>query len=354
MLHVGVDVHKHFSQVEVLDERGETLDRRRLAHPDKGSIRAYFEELPSPMTITMESTRNWYWLYELLEEFGEVQLANPSKVRLIAEAKIKTDQVDARTLAHLERTGFLPTAYIPPREVRNRRELYRYRISLVTIRTGLRNRIHALLDKLGIFHSNSDLFGLRGRQFLASLELRDHYQKVLDGYLQLHDGVDELEKAVRREIKKTIGQDPRANHLMTIPGIGIRNAYLLLAEIGDIDRFPSAKKLLSYASLVPRTRQSADHLWQGTVGRKGNLYIKWAMVEAAQKATRKDPGLAVFYERIRRKHGAAKARVAVAAKLLKAVYYVLKRDEDYKFNSLATMHMGKPGKVLGRQRQTVS
>lgn len=220
MLHVGVDVHKYFSRVEVLDEQGKSLDRRRLAHPDKSSIRAYFEGLPSPMMITMESTRNWYWLYELLEEFGEVQLANPSKVRLIAEAKVKTDKVDARTLAHLERTGFLPTAYIPSRAVRDRRELYRYRISLVTIRTGLRNRIHALLDKLGIFHSNSDLFGLRGRQFLASLELRDHYQKVLDGYLQLHDRVDEAEKAVRREIKKTIQEDPRAKHLMTIPGIG--------------------------------------------------------------------------------------------------------------------------------------
>ena len=93
MLHVGVDVHKYFSRVEVLDEQGKSLDRRRLSHPDKSSIRAYFEELPSPMTITMESTRNWYWLYELLEEFGEVQLANPSKVRLIAKAKIKTDQV---------------------------------------------------------------------------------------------------------------------------------------------------------------------------------------------------------------------------------------------------------------------
>lgn len=76
MLHVGVDVHKYFSRVEVLGDRGETLDRRRLAHPDKGSIRAYFEALPTPMTITIESTRNWYWLYELLEEFGEVQLAN--------------------------------------------------------------------------------------------------------------------------------------------------------------------------------------------------------------------------------------------------------------------------------------
>jgi len=287
-----------------------------------------------------------------LEEFGEVKLVTPNKVRLIAEAKIKTDKVDAHTLAQLERTGFLPTSYIPPREVRDRRELYRYRISLVTIRTGVRNRIHALLDKLGIFHPYSDLFGMRGRQFLESLELRDSYQRVLNGYLRLHDWVDALEKEVRREIKKTMKTDPRALLLMTVPGIGVRNAYLLLAEIGDIDRFLSAKKLLSYASLAPRTRQSAEHRWQGPVGRKGNLYIKWAMVEAAQKATKKDPALAAFYEKLRRKHGPAKARVAVAAKLLKAIYYILKRNETYKFNALSTIHLGKPVKSSGHRTAT--
>ncbi len=349
MLHVGLDVHKHFSQVAVTGDSGELVDTRKLHHVDKSSITDYFSGLPTPLTITMESTRNWYWLYELLEEYGEVKLANASKVRLIAEARIKTDKVDARTLTHLERTGFLPTSYIPPREVRDRRELYRYRMSLVSIRSGVRNRIHALLDKLGVFHPYSDLFSVRGREFLGSLRLRDSYQRVLDGYLRLHDWVDGLEKEMRVEIKGTIREDPRAKRLMTIPGIGVLNSYLLLAEIGEIGRFSSAKRLLSYASLVPRTRQSAEHLWQGPVGRKGNLYIKWAMVEAAQKAIVKDPALAAFYERLVRKHGKAKARVAVAAKLLKAVYYVLKRDEDYRFNSLSTVHLGKPGKVLGRQ-----
>jgi transposase len=349
MLHVGLDVHKHFSRLEVMDGDGTTVDARKVYHSDKAAIQEYFSHLPKPITITIESTRNWYWLYELLEAYGDVALANPSKVRLIAEAKIKTDKVDAHTLAQLRRTGFLPTSYIPPREVRDRRELYRYRISLVVIRTGVRNRIHALLDKLGVFHPYSDLFGMGGRQFLKNLELRGNYQVVLKGYLQLHDWVDNLEKDVTREIRKTTQADPRAKLLMTAPGIGVKNAYLLLAEIGDIDRFLSAKKLVSYGSLVPKTHQSADHFWQGPVGRKGNLYIKWAMVEAAQKATRKDPALAAFYEKLRRKHGPAKARVAVAAKLLKAIYYMLKRKEAYKFSSLSKIHLGKPVNVLGHQ-----
>ncbi len=131
MLHVGLDVHKHFSRLGVMDGGGMRVDARKVYHSDKAAIQEYFSHLPKPMAITIECTRNWYWLYELLGAYGDVALANPSKVRLIAEA----------------RTGFLPTSYIPPREVRDRRELYRYRISLVVICTEVRSRIHALLDK---------------------------------------------------------------------------------------------------------------------------------------------------------------------------------------------------------------
>jgi transposase len=129
MIHVGLDMHKKFSEVAVMESDGRIVDRRRLLHADKQSIHDYFSQLPAPVTVTMESTRTWYWLYELLEEYAEVKLANPRKVRLIAEAKVKTDKIDARTLAHLERTGFLPESYIPPREIRDKRELLRYRAS---------------------------------------------------------------------------------------------------------------------------------------------------------------------------------------------------------------------------------
>ena len=117
MIHVGLDTHKKFSEVAVMESDRRLLDRRRLLHADKQGIRDYFSQPPAPVTVTMESTRTWYWLYELLEEYADVKLANPRKVRLIAEAKVKTDKIDARTLAHLERTGFLPESYIPRKTV---------------------------------------------------------------------------------------------------------------------------------------------------------------------------------------------------------------------------------------------
>jgi transposase len=353
MIHIGLDMHKKFSEVAVMDSGGKILDRRRLFHTDKQGMHDYFSNLAGPITVTLESTRNWYWLYELLEEYAEVKLASPRKVRLIAEAKVKSDKIDARTLAHLERTGFLPESYIPPREIRDRRELLRYRASLVSIRTGVKNRVHALLDKQGVFHPFSDLFGKTGREFLDTLKLRPVFQNALDGYLRLIEWLEELEREATAEIMKMIKKNVDAKRLMTVPGIGFLIAHLLLSEIGEIERFSTAKRLCSYGSLTPGTRQSSDHIWNGPVGRKGNLYIKWAMIEAAQKATRMDPALGAFYDKLRLSKGNAKARVAVARKLLTAVYYILKRKEEYKANSLCKIHLGKPVRLPGHRRTIV-
>jgi transposase len=348
MLHIGIDMHKRFSRVEVMNGKGEVLDAETLHHDDREGMRAYFRGVGKEAVATIEATRNWYWLYELLEEEGlDVKLAHPMKVRLIAEARIKTDAIDAHVLAQLERTGFLPQAYIPPREVRDNRELLRYRLSLVSIRTGLKNRIHAIIDKLGISHPFSDLFGKAGREFLSTVPLREVYRDELDGYLSAIIFLDEAIKKITREIKVSLRNDPRAELLMSIPGISHITAHLLLCEIGDIRRFPSAKKLSSYAGLVPSTSQSAHHRWHGSITKQGNRYLRWAMVEAAQKAFKKDPRLAFFYRKLKKEKGSAKARVAVARKLLVIVYHVLKDEEPYKPQPLTTMYQGKPVCVSG-------
>jgi transposase len=254
-----------------MDEEGQAIDQRVLYHDDQEKIREYFSHIGQDGTVTLEATRNWYWLFELLEEEGlRVKLAHPSKVRLIAEARIKTDSIDASTLAHLERTGYLPEAYIPSRDVRDNRELLRYRLSLVRIRTSLKNRIHAILDKLGINHPFFDLFGKKGREFLRALSLRDVYRKELDGYLSTIEFLDEILKGITKRIQTSLEKDPQAELLMSIPGISYLTAHLLLCEIGDIQRFPSAKRLCSYAGIVPGTHQSADHIWHGPITKQGN------------------------------------------------------------------------------------
>lgn len=348
MFHIGLDMHKKFSRVEVIDEEGKNIDKRVLFHHDQEKIRKYFSLIGQNGTVTLEATRNWYWLFELLEEEGlKVKLAHPLKVRLIADARIKTDSIDAYTLAHLERTGYLPEAYIPTRDVRDNRELLRYRLSLIRIRTGLKNRIHAILDKLGIIHPFSDLFGKKGREFLKEISLRDVYRKELDGYLSTIEFLDEILKGITKRIQTSVEKDPKAELLMSIPGISYLTAHLLLCEIGDIKRFPSAKRLCSYAGIVPGTHQSADRIWHGPITKQGNRYIRWAMVEAVHIALVKDPVLAIFYKKLKREKGAAKARVAVARKLLVAVYHVLKKEESYKFNSLTRIHLGKPRHLTG-------
>jgi len=331
MLHIGVDFHKRFSRVVTLDDAGLVVDRQTLRHRDREGMIEYFRSRAGDATVTVEATRGWYWLNELLANLGvDMKLAHPRKVRLIAESVIKTDTVDAGTLAQLERTGFLPEAYVPSREVRDSRELLRYRLTLVRIRTGLKNRVHTVVDKLGIDHPFSDLFGTAGRKFLQSLELRPVYQQQLTSYLELLDEVDRRLKAVTLQIKASVRPDPRAELLMTIPGVAHITAYLLLCEIGDIRRFPSAKKLCAYAGLVPVTRQSADHCWQGRITKEGNRYVRWAMVEAACMATRKDWGLSQYYRRVSGRRGSLKARVAVARKLLTAVWHILTDGQPYR------------------------
>ena len=162
MFYLGIDQHKRFSQVAVLDEAGKQVGKARWSHDAPQKIREYVRRF-QPAAAALEATRNWDWMFELLEEeVGQVVLSHPARTRLIAEAKIKTDQVDARVLAQLLRIGFLPTAYAPPREVREGRELHRYRMTLVRYQTQLKNRIHALLDRQGIMAPEADLFTRRG------------------------------------------------------------------------------------------------------------------------------------------------------------------------------------------------
>jgi transposase len=348
MVHIGLDMHKESSEVAVIDDSGAVLDRCRLYYDDLDKLALYFRQFGTEATVTIEATRGWYWLVDLLQALGlTVKLANPKRVRLIADAQVKTDKIDAWVLAHLERLGFLPECYIPPLEVRGRRELLRHRLGLVRMSTAVKARVHALLAKLGFFPDYSDLFGKAGRQYLAAVEMNELYRRELDSYLVVIDLLAaEIKKATVR-IRTVLKEDPRAELIQTAPGIGVLTAHLLLSEIGDVGRFRSPKRLCSYGGLVPRTYQSGNHVWQGELTQDGNRYIRYAMVEAAQQATKRDPGLRLFYERLRREKGNAKARVAVAHKLLVSVYYILKRNEPYHYRRLRSIPLGKPEFVLG-------
>ena len=155
---VGIDLHRRRSQVAVIDERGELVLSRRIVND-----RETFLELlgdPDGTRVALEASYGWEWLAELLEEAGyELHLAHPLRTRAIAAARVKTAAIDARTLAHLLRAGFLPEAYLAPRELRDLRELLRHRATLTRMRSAVKNRVHAILAKHGIPREHSDLFG---------------------------------------------------------------------------------------------------------------------------------------------------------------------------------------------------
>jgi transposase len=148
MHYIGIDFHKESTHVVVLNEAGKLLERTRIPTRREELVR-FFANRPEPAKAALEATRNWYWVYDTIEPLvEELKLASPPKIRIIAESTVKTDHIDAKVIADLLRSNFLPTCYVPDAETRQKRELLRHRAFLVQIRTKVKNRIHIILDKL--------------------------------------------------------------------------------------------------------------------------------------------------------------------------------------------------------------
>jgi len=328
MKYVGIDLHKRFSVASVVDEKGKLIEQRKL--PNGIEIKEFLEGHSSPLQVAVEATGNWQWLYELLEGEGiEVKLSHPLKTKAIASARVKNDRVDSLTLAQLLRADLLPLSYIPEKPVRMLRELLRYRMSLVKIQTSLKNRIHSILAKNNIRHEFSDLFGRKGTAFLSSLNLADVYHISLRGYLSLLERVREEIWAMDGMIRDFSLEDEGARILMSIPGVGYYSALLIKAEIGDVRRFPCAKKLCAYAGLVPSTYASGNFCYHGHITKQGSKHLRWILLEMVLQAIRRPGPLQSFYLRVAKRKGEKVARVAAARKLLEWIYYMLKEGKMY-------------------------
>jgi len=346
--YIGVDFHKQFSFVSVMDTNGNIIEQQQLSHLDVSGIRGFFSRFAPDASVSVEATRSWYWFVDLLQDLGlPVNLVHPKKTRIIAESTIKTDKIDASVLAHLDRCQFLPKAFIPDLQSRSLRELLRYHLSLVKFRTATKNKIHALLAKLNIHHSCSDLFGKAGRAFLHKLPLPDIFRLELNGYINLIDHLKESISAVALVIQDSCSHSPLASRLFHVPGLGHFSALLLAAEIADIQRFPSFKKFCSYSGLAPSTRQSGSKIYHGRIIKDSNSYIRYVLIEAVAHAIKKDNSLYWFYQRIAKKRGTNKARIATARKLAKIIYFMLSKNQDYYLNKTILRSRVSPYTKLG-------
>ena len=324
MQYVGFDVHKKYTFFTQMDATGQIRRQGKVAN-DRDALAAYFAELEEPASVVIEASMSWYHLYDLLESLEiPVTLAHPLRTRAIAEAKVKTDKVDSTILAHLLRTDLVPAAYIPPREIRDLRELLRYRAALVKLQTMVKNRVHSILLKHGYQSPYTDVFGTQGRAWLATLTLRPVYQQALHGFLTILDAlrpqIDEASRTVDQRAKTM----PTAKKLCTLPGIGHYTALLILAEIGDVARFPDSKHLVSYAGLAPRVYASGGHIYTGHISKQGSRWLRWILTEAAIDAGRQPGRYQRLYERIAQRKGRKVARIAVARELLTTIYWMLR------------------------------
>jgi len=334
MKYIGIDYHKQYFVATMMNEQGEVI-RRDKASTDRASIRRYFQNAdPCEETkAVMEACYGWEYFYDEASDLvDELIMAHPLKTRLIAEARIKTDTIDSETLAHLLRADLIPQAYAPDSETRGRKNLLRYRSSLTAMKVRIKNIIHSVLTRNHIedtgFTSLSDKFGKQGLSYLRSVTLKGEDAAIVNNYLDLLEETERKIKAAEKQIRAVCREDKICTLLQSIPGIGPILAVTIRYEIDDIGRFMSAGKLSSYAGLVPSTYSSGNRTYQGKITKQGNKWLRWAMIEAAQKAPSNDLWLRGFYQRIS-KHGKKIARVAVARKLLEIIYRVWKEENPY-------------------------
>jgi transposase len=333
-VYVGIDVHKHYCQAALMNHNGHIVKELRFDNTSQGTsnLITLAKSIDTQVQAVVEPSANfWIRIYDKLEQEGvEVKLSNPMRTKAIAEARIKTDRIDAKTLAYLLRGDLVAESYVPSRKNRERRALIRHRASLIRMRVEIKNRIHALLDKHELTHTYTDLFGKQGLEWLRTLQLPTPDQQILQSNLQIVETLNEQIRSMDIEIAKDATSEEKAKLLMTMPGVDYYAAMVLLSEIGDVRRFNSDEKLVSWVGLAPQVHQSGESNWTGHITRKGSKRARWILGQCAQSARQHDPRMREFYERIERKHGSQKAIVAVARKMLVIMYVMLIRNEPYR------------------------
>ena len=289
----------------------------------------------------LETGGKWDWIGDEFEKtLRMTKLVNAHKDKLMLGEINQTDKMDARGLNKLQRTGTLPTVWIPPGDIRDHRELTRTRMVFTNLRTRLKNRIHSVFDKYGLhtdFDGISDIFGSRGREqmLLTIKQLPSETRYTLRCLLRELDMVKGQIQRIEKRMKKVFSKTEQVARLMSLPGIGFILAVAIANEIGDISRFSTPQRLASYAGTVPRVHSSGGHTRYGKLRSDVNHYLKWAYSEAGNSTAVNHKRLpfrhtSKLYRRIREKKGHAKAVGAVGRHLAEASFWVLTRNEDYR------------------------
>ncbi len=335
MLHAGLDLSRKRLDFCLLDESGDRVEVG-VAPPDADGLRSLARRLArhgQPLRAAIESMNGARFVHDQLELAGwQVEIADALKVKGLAPLACKTDRIDAWVLAELSRRDLVPAIWLPDPEVRAERERARFRLHLVRHRTSLKQRVHAVLLAHGKPCPVSDLFGVAGRALLQRLALPEPWAGTVTASLQLIDELDEQISGCESELRQ-LGADHRyIPLLLTVPGIGWVLAYTIAAEIGDIDRFATPRRLTGYTGLCPRVYQSGNSDRRGPLAKNGPRYLRWALIEATAHAC-KHPLYRDHYQRTKarlgKQRGAKVAQVDLARRLAEAIWHMLTRNQPF-------------------------
>jgi len=325
--YVGIDLHRRTSTIYRMNAEGEVLGCVRVPSQPFELAQAMAEAGEHP-EVVLESTYGWYWAADLLKELGaNVHLAHPLGNNW-GNRRVKNDERDAKDLAAMLRLGRLSEGWIAPPEVRELRELVRYRFRLIYHRSSLKAQIHGVMAKNGVLPVKKDMWHTSGPAQLDQLceELPDAYVLRLQSLRDLLEVYEAEVVTVDDAIRRRVRDDPGYRAITKIDGVGKVIGAIFVAEIGDVTRFPGQKQLCSWAGLTPKHRESDEKVWRGHLTKQGSPLVRWAAIEAVTKY-RGGEKLRADYFRIREHAGKFKARVAVARKLLTLVYYGLRDGE---------------------------
>lgn len=337
MLHAGLDLSRRRLDYCLLDEQGDRVEVG-AAPPDGDGLRGFARRVEQRygsvvVHAAIESMNGARFVHDTLERCGwVVEVADAQKVKGLAPLACKTDRIDAWVLAELSRRDLVPAIWLPDFEQRQERERARWRLFLVRKRSSLKHRVHAQLLAFGHTCPVSDLFGRQGRELLERLEFPEPWR---GGVLASVAMIDELERDVAqidRELRARGADHRYVPLLQTVPGIAWVLGYTIAAEIGDIERFASPKKLTGYTGLCPRVYQSGGTDRRGQLTHAGPKYLRWALMEAATNACRHE----VYRDRYQRnkarlgkQRGAKVAQVDIARRLAEAIWHMLTRNQPF-------------------------
>ncbi|HEX2715233.1 MAG TPA: IS110 family transposase [Candidatus Acidoferrales bacterium] len=352
---VGCDVHKRTAVFTILLEDGRLWASYTVPVTREALACFAQRQLSAEDRLAMEATTNTWAVAGVLRPFvKEIVIGNPLRVRAIAEAKIKTDKVDARVLAELLRVDYLPPVWQPDSETQRLRRLTHRRAALVSDRTRLKNRLHSILHHTLVPLPECDLFSKRGIAWLRQVPLAEEEALARDSDLRLLEQTEleiaELDERLVREA----WQDEKVRLVMSIPGIDYTVAQTCLAAIGDVSRFPSPKKLSAYLGLNPSTRQSGPHCYHGPITKQGNAHARWLLVQAAQHLGQYRGPLGQTMRRIVQRKNRKVAVVACARKLAVLVWHVLSSGEPFRYapaKSLQAKFSRLRVRATGRRRR---